>query len=317
MTTPPELILGVVDQSPVRNGGSAEDAIRETLELARIAERLGYRRYWLAEHHSTNSFAGSSPAVLIPQVAAATRTMRIGAGGVLLTHYSRYQVAEEFRLAEILAPGRIDLGVGRAPGGTGGATEALRYGRGAIPVERFPEQVADLVEWLRDGFRPGDRWHRVRATPRSATAPRVWILGSGGETARLAGDLGRGYAFAQFISGLDGAAAFETYREHFRPSEDFPAPRAILAIGVICAETTEEAVRLALSQELWRMRIIRGVDRGIPTPEQAEQEFAEAGFELDRIREEILADARTLVGDPDRVRDELFRLASHYGPTRS
>lgn len=306
------LPLGVVDQSPVRNGGTAEDAIRETLELARICERLGYRRYWLAEHHSTNSFAGSSPAVLIPAVAAATREMRIGSGGVLLTHYSPYRVAEKFRMAEILAPGRIDLGVGRAPGGTGGATAALRYGRDAIPVERFGEQVADLVEWLRDGFEPGHPWRRVRATPRSATAPPVWILGSGGETARLAGELGRGYAFAQFISGLDGADAFRAYREHFRPSHDFAEPRAILALGVVCAETTEEAVRLALSNELWRMRIIRGEDRGIPTPEQAEQEFPAAGFDLDRIRAEILDDPRVLVGDPDRVRDGLRRLAEHY-----
>jgi luciferase family oxidoreductase group 1 len=205
----PSLPLGVVDQSPVRNGGTAEDAIRETLELARICERLGYTRYWLAEHHSTNSFAGSSPAVLIPSVAAATQTMRIGSGGVLLTHYSPYQVAENFRMAEILAPGRVDLGVGRAPGGTGGATTALRYGREGVPVERFPDQVADLLEWLRDGFEPGHPWSRVRATPRSSTTPQVWILGSGGETARLAAELGRGYAFAQFISGLDGAATFE------------------------------------------------------------------------------------------------------------
>jgi luciferase family oxidoreductase group 1 len=144
--------------------------------------------------------------------------------------------------------------------------------------------------------------------------PQVWILGSGGETARLAGDLGRGYAFAQFISGLDGAEAFETYRAHFRPSEDFPAPRAILALGVTCAETTTEAIRLALSQELWRMRIIRGVDRGIPTPEQAEKEFAAAGFDLDQIRAELLADPRVLVGDPDRVRAGLHRLAAHYQP---
>jgi luciferase family oxidoreductase group 1 len=311
---PGRIDLGVVDQSPVRNGGTAEDAIRETLELARICERLGYTRYWLAEHHSTNSFAGSSPAVLIPQVAAATSRMRIGSGGVLLTHYSPYQVAENFRMAEVLAPGRIDLGVGRAPGGTGGATTALRYGRDGIPVERFPDQVADLLEWLRDGFEPGHPWSRVRATPRSTTAPQVWILGSGGETARLAAELGRGYAFAQFISGLDGAAAFETYRAHFRPSPDFPEPRAILALGVTCAETTEEATSLALSQELWRMRIIRGVDRGIPTPEQAEEEFAAAGFDLDQIRAEILADPRVLVGDPDRVRDGLRRLATHYQP---
>jgi luciferase family oxidoreductase group 1 len=310
-TTPP-ISLGVVDQSPVRHGGTAEDAIRETLELARITERLGYTRYWLAEHHSTNSFAGSSPAVLIPQVAAATRKMRIGSGGVLLTHYSPYQVAENFRMAEILTPGRIDLGIGRAPGGTGGATAALRYGRDPVPVELFPEQVADLLEWLRDGFEPGHPWRRVRATPRSATAPPVWILGSGGDTARLAGELGRGYAFAQFISGLDGATAFENYRAHFRPSPDFPEPRAILALGVTCAETTEEATRLALSQELWRMRIIRGIDRGIPTPEQAEEEFAAAGFDLDQIRAEILADTRVVIGDPDRIRDRLHHLAAHY-----
>ncbi|MFW6201614.1 MAG: LLM class flavin-dependent oxidoreductase [Gemmatimonadota bacterium] len=308
-----ELPLGVVDQSPVRNGGTAEDAVCETLELARVCERLGYGRYWLAEHHSTNSFAGSSPAVLIPRVAAVTERMRIGSGGVLLTHDSPYRVAERFRMAEILAPGRIDLGVGRAPGGTGRAAAALRYGRNGIPVERFPEQVADLLEWLRDGFEDGHPWRRVRATPRSASAPPVWVLGSGGGTARVAGELGRGYAFAQFISGRDAAPAFERYRRHFEPSDDFAEPRTILAVGAICGETEEEAVRLALSTALWRMRIVRGVDRGIPTPEQAEAEFAEAGFDLDEIREELRNDPRVLTGDPAGIGERIGHHAERCG----
>lgn len=308
MTTSP-LLLGVVDQSPVRNGGTAADAVRETLALARITERLGYHRYWLAEHHSTNSFAGAAPEVLIPRVAAATREMRVGSGGVMLSHYSPFKVAEQFRMLETLFPGRIDLGVGRAPGGTGRTVQALQYGRGTIPLEHFPRQVGDLLEWLRDGFTDDHPWRRVRATPRVSTAPPVWLLGSGGSSAEYAAELGCGYSFAQFISGADGAALMRSYRDRFRPSRQFPEPRASVGLGVICAESTEEAERLALSLALWRMRIIRGIDRGIPAPDEAEREFTAAGIDLGELRD----DPRMIAGNPECVRAELLRLAEHYG----
>lgn len=178
------LKIGVVDQSPVRTGGTGADAVRETLELARRCEALGYSRYWLAEHHSTNSFAGSAPEVLLPMVAAATRQMRVGTGGVLLTHYSPFKVAEQFRMLETLFPGRIDLGVGRAPGGDIRTVQALQYGRGGLPIEVFPQQVEDLAGWLGNTFdRSAHPWGRVRAMPRGDSLPDLWLLGSGGDSA--------------------------------------------------------------------------------------------------------------------------------------
>jgi luciferase family oxidoreductase group 1 len=305
----PDLRLGVVDQSPVRTGGTAADAVRETLELARRAERLGYTRYWLAEHHSTNSFAGSSPAVLIPAVAAATRDMRVGSGGVMLSHYSPLQVAENFRMLETLFPGRIDLGVGRAPGGDARTTLALQYGRGGVGIENFPRQVEDLIGWTTDGFEEGHPWRRVRAMPRAPTAPELWMLGSGGSSAFYAAQLGCGYSFAQFISGEDGAALVRQYQDRFQPSPRRSAPAASVGLGVICAETEAEAQRLAASLELWRRRIMRGQDRGIPSPDEALAEMG-ASYVPPRLGED---GARMIAGDPGQVRGELLRTAERYG----
>lgn len=305
----PELKLGVVDQSPVRTGGTAADAVRETLELARIAERLGYSRYWLAEHHSTNSFAGSSPAVLIPRVASVTENMRVGSGGVLLSHYSPLQVAENFRMLETLFPGRIDLGIGRAPGGDARTALALQYGRGRIDIDQFPRQVEDLAGWLSDGFEDAHPWRRVRAMPRAATVPELWMLGSGGSSAFYAAEMGCGFAFAQFISGEDAAWQVRQYRERFRPSRWRAAPAASIALGVICADTGEEARRLAASLELWRRRIMQGRDRGIPSPEEALEEMG-GNWVPPRIGED---GARMIAGDPVQVRGELRRVAARCG----
>jgi luciferase family oxidoreductase group 1 len=305
----PDLKLGVVDQSPVRTGGTAADAVRETLELARTAERLGYSRYWLAEHHSTNSFAGSSPAVLIPAVAGATREIRVGSGGVMLSHYSPLQVAENFRMLETLFPGRIDLGIGRAPGGDARTTLALQYGRGQVGIENFPTQVEDLIGWTTDGFEDGHPWRRVRAMPRAPTAPELWMLGSGGSSAFYAAQQGCGYSFAQFISGEDGAAQVRQYHARFQPSPRRPAPAASVGLGVICADTQDEAQRLSASLELWRRRIMRGQDRGIPSPDESLRELGTT-WTPPRLGED---GARMIAGDPAQVRDELRRVAARYG----
>ena len=308
MTT--RLRLGVVDQSPVRTGGTGADAVRETLELARRCEALGYSRYWLAEHHSTNSFAGSAPEVLLPMVAAATHHMRVGTGGVLLTHYSPFRVAEQFRMMETLFPGRVDLGVGRAPGGDMRTIQALQYGRGVLPIEAFPQQVEDLLGWLWNSFdRSAHPWGRVRAMPRGDTAPDVSLLGSGGDSGYIAAEHGTRFAFAQFISGLDAAPFIRAYRERFRLSAQLTEPRASVAVSVICAETADEADRLASGVELWRRRIMRGWDRGIPSPEEALAEL-EPGWEPPRPGAD---GARLVVGTPGVVRDELLRIAEHCG----
>ena len=307
---PGPLKIGVVDQSPVRTGGSGADAVRETLELARRCDALGYSRYWLAEHHSTNSFAGAAPEVLLPMVAAATHSIRVGTGGVLLTHYSPFKVAEQFRMLETLFPGRIDLGVGRAPGGDMRTVQALQYGRGALPIESFPQQVEDLLGWLGNTFdRSAHPWGRVRTMPRGASIPDVWLLGSGGDSGYIAAELGTGFSFAQFISGVDAAPFIRAYRERFRPSPQCPEPRASVAVSVICAETADEARRLASGIELWRRRIMRGWDRGIPSPDDALAEL-EPGWEPPPPG---VDGARLVVGTPDVVRAELLRIAEHCG----
>ena len=303
------LRLGIVDQSPVPNGSDARHAVASTLELARLADRLGFSRYWLAEHHSTNSFAGSAPEVLIPRVASVTERIRVGSGGVMLPHYSPYKVAEQFRMLETLFPGRIDLGLGRAPAGTGKAAAALRYGREAIPVERFPEQLQHLADWLGETMEDGP-FAKVRATPRGKDVPELWMLASSGTTVDVAAGLGLGYSFAQFISGVDGSAAVRAYRQRFQPNDRLSAPAANVGIGVLCAETREEAEWLSLSLHLWRMRIMRGMDRGIPSPEQARDEFEQWGVPISEL---LADDSRVVVGAPGQVRDALLALAERYG----
>lgn len=302
------LRIGIVDQSPVPTGGTGADALRDTLALAREAERLGYHRYWLAEHHSTNSFAGSAPEVLIAAVAAETRAMRVGSGGVLLTHYSPLKVAEQFRTLATLYPGRIDLGIGRAPGTHPIAVQALQYGRGAIPIQRFGEQLDDLVAFLENERAAPHPWRKVRAMPRGEEMPELWLLGSGGESAQLAAERGHGFAYAQFISGEDGAEVARAYRAAFRPSPRSEAPRVIVALGVVCAETDEEALRLASGMAAWRNRIARGVDRGIPSPEVALEELAPLGIPAGIGRD----GARSLAGTPERLAAEIRRVAARY-----
>lgn len=297
------LPIGIVDQVPVPTGADMASALAASLRLSERAEVLGYSRYWLAEHHSTNSFACAAPEVLIPVIAARTSRMRVGSGGVLLPHYSPLKVAEAFRLAEAAFPGRIDLGVGRAPGGDRRAVAALQYGRGAMPPALFPTQLADLLAWLGDGYGSPEAFGRVRAMPRGIGAPPVWVLGSSGESAALAAELGCGYAFAQFISGEDGTRAAALYRERFRPSPAFPEPRVAVAIGVLCAERASEAGLLALSLELWRGRIAQGVDRGIPSAEEAARQLG-AGARM--------PSERVVVGDQAGVRQQLRALVARY-----
>ena len=207
------MILGVLDQSPIRSGASPADAIQETLVLAEHADRLGYSRYWLAEHHSSGGLAGTAPEVLIGQVAARTSRIRVGSGGVMLSHYSPLKVAESFRVLEALFPGRIDLGIGRAPGSDQRTARALRYGPGGVPLEHFPQQLADLIGFLHDELPAGHPFQGVRAMPAGPTAPPLWILGSSGDGAALAAHFGTAFSFAHFINAVGGVEATQAYRE--------------------------------------------------------------------------------------------------------
>src|SRR5882762_4813368 len=214
------LSLGVLDQSPVRSGGNVADALHETLDLAELCDRLGYRRYWLAEHHSTKGLAGSSPEVLIGQIAARTSRIRVGSGGVMLQHYSALKVAETFRVLESLFPGRIDLGIGRAPGSDPRTSAALAYPGGVRDIRYFPEQVDDVIAYLADTVDPAHPFAGVHAGPTPTTMPEIWLLGSGFDSAYLAAQRGLPFSYAHFFGiGVEqGPDIVESYRSQFRPS---------------------------------------------------------------------------------------------------
>jgi luciferase family oxidoreductase group 1 len=285
------------------------EAIQETLELAQAAERLGYHRYWVAEHHSTPGLAGSSPEVLIGQIAARTRHLRVGSGGVMLPHYSALKVAESFRVLEALFPGRIDLGIGRAPGSDQRTASALRHGPGALGVEHFPQQVADVLAFLRNALPAGHPFAGVMAMPSGPTVPEAWLLGSSDGSAAVAAHLGTAFSFAHFINSEGGAEITRAYGRHFRPSAELAAPRASAAVFAIAADTDAEARRLARSRELFLLRLYTGRAGLYPSVDEAEA-YPYSAHEralLPHLRR------RAIVGAPEAVRDGLVALAGEYG----
>ncbi len=225
------LKLSVLDQSPVRAGGNPRQALEETITLAQATENLGYSRYWLAEHHGTEGFAGSSPEILVTRVAAATNTIRVGSGGVMLSHYSPLKVAENFKLLENLYPGRIDLGIGRAPGSDGLTAAALAYGS-EIGIEYFPTKIADMMAFLSDEAPASEPFKTVRATPSVPQIPEVWLLGSSDQSAAYAAHFGLAYTFAHFITPQASKPILDYYRANFKPSDMLAAPQG--ECGRIC-----------------------------------------------------------------------------------
>ncbi len=302
-------LLSVLDQSPIRSGGTGADALRETLRLAEVADRLGYHRYWLAEHHSSGGLAGSSPEVLIGQVAARTERLRVGSGGVMLSHYSPLKVAENFRVLETLYPGRIDLGIGRAPGSDSRTARALAHGPGALGIEHFPSQIADLVGFLHDDLDPFHPFAGVHAMPTGSTAPELWLLGSSDESAAYAAHFGTAFSFAHFINTHGGPQVVEAYRRHFRPSPWLPEPRASIGVFVICADTEEDARRLAKSRALFIARLYTGNPGPYPSVEEVESHHFTPH---EQAIVEHSAD-RSIVGTPEQVRDRLTALGAEYG----
>ena len=301
--------LSVIDQAPVSEGSTPADALRNTLELARLADRLGYARYWLAEHHAIAALASPSPEVLIARVAAETSRIRVGSGGVMLPHYSALKVAENFRVLHALYPDRIDLGVGRAPGGTPLDSFALRRDRDHYPPpDDFGRQLPELLAFLNHDFPANHPFSRIAVSPEMPGAPEVWLLGSSLWSASAAAQLGLPYAFAHFIEPGPTRGALEHYRQNFAASRSLlRVPHAMLALGVVCAETDGEAERLILSARLFRRRIRQGDVRPIPTVETALQELgpspAPAAHELNE------GYPRYVVGSPAKVRDQLTLMA--------
>jgi len=305
-----QLVLSVVDQSPVRAGESAGQALRDTIALAVEVEKMGYQRYWLAEHHSLPNFAGTSPEILIGQVAAHTNSIRVGSGGVMLSHYSSLKVAENFRMLGALYPGRIDLGIGRAPGSDQITSAALSFPGQPREISHFPRQVVDLLGFLNNNLEDSHLFSGISAGPGEPEVPDVWLLGSRYESALMAAQLGLPFAYAHFfgIAVEEGPAIVENYRENYQPSERFPEPKINVGVHVVCAETEEEALRLAASRNLSRLFNITGRAKGIPSPEDAASylyQADEAAFV--KQYQNVCID-----GDPRQVKAGLEKTAEMY-----
>ncbi|MGH7652014.1 MAG: LLM class flavin-dependent oxidoreductase [Gemmatimonadaceae bacterium] len=300
--------LSVLDQSPVSEGSTGGDALRNSIDLARHAESLGYYRYWIAEHHATPMLASPSPEVLISAIGANTSTMRIGSGGVMLPHYSPLKVAETFSMIAGLFPGRVDLGIGRAPGTDPLAMFALQRDRRQAAPDDFPEQLAELRGYLNDTLPADHPFARVAHLPGNPENPEVWLLGSSPQSAIWAGELGLPYVFADFINS-EGAHIAALYRERFAPSSRLPAPRLMVATWALCAQTQEDAERLASSSRM-AFSLLRTTGKLIAVPPvDTALKFLDQpanGLPIARRR-------RITIGTKDTVTAGLEAVANEYG----
>jgi luciferase family oxidoreductase group 1 len=303
------LRLSVLDQSPISEGSSGAQALQNTVELARLADRLGYERYWVAEHHGGPMLAGPSPEALIGPLAAATERIRVGSGGVMLPYYSPLKVAETFSVLAGLFPGRIDLGLGRAPGTDQITSIALPRHRRQLPPEDFPQQLVELLGYLDGSLPPDHPFARLASTlPGRPQGPEPWLLGSSRDSALWAAELGLPYAFADFINPR-GAEIAALYRERFAEHEHAGRPRTAVAVWVVCAETDEEARRLASSARMTFTLLRRGQLIPVPPPEKAmrflqSDDGAQAGPRSER---------RAIIGNPTIAAEQLREVASSYG----
>ncbi len=296
--------LSILDVLPVRSGSTAADALTRAADLARLADRRGYTRLWFAEHHGMGGIASSSPDLMIAHVAPLTERVRVGAGGVMLPNHVPLQVVERYRTLEALHPGRIDLGIGRAAGTDPLTAQALR----SVSGDQVGGLIAELLAFARSEFPPDHPFGRIGITPGGVELPPVWMLGSSGGSARLAGQIGAGYAFAGHFSETPAAPAIQAYRDAFAPSPAFAEPRAILALSVICAPTNAEARELSSSVEVMFQRIRRGETGPLPSPAEARAD----GWSADAPPRGPMANL-LIAGTPDHVRDRIRATAEAAG----
>jgi len=261
--------LSILDLSPVAEGSSGAQSLRNSLDLARLADRLGFTRYWVAEHHNLPSIASSAPDIMIGQIAAQTEHLRVGSGGVMLPNHAPLVVAERFKVLEALFPGRIDLGLGRAPGTDPVTSYALRRRQDGGGDDDFLQRFQELMLFENNGFPQGHPFRAVRAMPQDVALPPIWLLGSSGYSAQLAAMVGAGYSFAHHFADYDAVAAMLSYREQFKPSDARAAPCAILGCAAVCADTDAEAERLASTIDLNFVRRSRGEYLPLASPEEA------------------------------------------------
>ena len=305
--------LSVLDQSPIPEGSSGAEALHNTLDLARLADELGYHRYWLAEHHGGPMLASASPEALIGPVASATRAIRVGSGGVMLPHYSPLKVAETFTILAGLYPGRIDLGIGRASGTDPLTTFALQRDRRQAAPDDFPQQLAELLAYLDDDLPNDHPFARLAATlPGRPALPEPWLLGSSVQSAIWAAQLGLPYAFADFINP-SGAEIARVYRERFTPERELPAPTTAVAVWVLAAPTDEEARYLASSSRMTLALLRRGQLIPVPPPETAIEFLRREGKHDSAGQPRSHGSRRGVIGSPEKVRSDLEELAEQYG----
>jgi luciferase family oxidoreductase group 1 len=293
--------LSVLDLSPVTTGGSGPTSLKNTLDLARLADALGYLRYWVAEHHNLPSIASSAPDIMIGQIAAVTANIRVGAGGVMLPNHAPLMVAERFKILEALFPGRIDLGIGRAPGTDQITSIALRRRQDVRDDDDFLERFQELLLFEQGSFPEGHPFRQVRAMPSDVPLPPIFLLGSSGYSAQLAAAIGAGFSFAHHFASHDALAAMTDYRSRFKPSVALKVPHAILAVAVVCAETGAEAERLASTVDLNFVRRSKGEYLPLASPEEAAA-YSLTPIDRERIRHNR---ARLFVGAPATVRARL------------
>ncbi len=293
--------LSILDLSPVSAGSTAAQALRNSLDLARLADGLGFKRYWVAEHHNLPAIASSAPDIMIGQIAAITRNMRVGSGGVMLPNHAPLMVAERFKVLEALFPGRIDLGLGRAPGTDPATSYALRRRQGISEEDDFLDRFKELMLLETRGFPAGHPFHNVRAMPSDVPLPPIYLLGSSDYSAQLAGQIGATFSFAHHFATFDAAEAMRLYRENFKPSPSHDKPYAILAAHVVCADTDAEAERLAATVDLNIVRRAKGEYLPLASPDDA------ARYDYTPVDRARIAQNRTRlsVGSPKTIKARL------------
>ena len=297
--------ISAVDQSPIFSNSNADDAIKETRELAKYCDSLGLNRFWLAEHHGSSSFAGCSPEILIPSLASQTESIRVGSGGVMLMHYSPYKVAENFRLLESLFPDRIDLGLGRAPGSDAYQAGALAYGSKTTGPEFFTTKMNDLKSFLEGSVSSTQSFESVNVTPGLGEIPEVWLLVSSRQGAEYAAHFGLPMSLAYFIDPSCADLA-DVYRDNFQPSIFTKEPRVSLGVFSICADTDKEAEELSLSAAAWRQNSQKGIFGSFPTLREAEESINGDLVETN--------DNRTFVGSSQSIRQKIQPLLDKVKP---
>jgi luciferase family oxidoreductase group 1 len=299
--------LSILDQAPISSNQTPNEALNASMRLAQAGEALGYTRYWIAEHHDLPGLACSAPEVMISYIGANTKRIRIGSGAVLLPHYKPYKVAEVFNMLATLYPNRIDIGLGRAPGGSAEATNALSDNF-LQQVWKMPNKVEDLLHFINNDFPDDHEYSKVTASPIPQDTPMPWILGTSKKSALLAAENGVPYAFGQFMSEQDGAAIIQQYLDAFQPKKNGQFPQVLVTVSVICAETAEKADEIALSSLIWALQKEKGEGQSVPSIQEAKK------YELNEKEKEKLAKMKQhmIIGNPKEVSKKLIQLQAKY-----